>query len=315
MKLRTFFFWVVFIFALVIAWQTFVPKALPEFEAELWQIDTTSVTSVHWMNTAGEFTLVREGKKWLITHHTRTVAALPKTVEKLLTPLQSVPTQDPISVKIADWKKYGVDEATAIRGQVYDHDAILEDFWVSPLTEKDSLGMAKTYVRLAGQEEIFRVDGKLSQVFRMPFHQFRDATVLELDSLLEINTLEYFLQSDSSLFFAKAQHWQNDTVATVLDSSVVQSFLATLQTVHSTDFADRFDETRIPETFHRALELGIATQPTIRIECYQDSTWQMTFVLHSSQNPGTYFESDSTGLYQRFFGFFEQRLSSENQEL
>ncbi len=307
MKLRTFFFWVVFVFALVIAWQTFVPKALPAFEAELWQIDTGSLTSVHWTNATGEFTLVRENKKWLITYHTRTVAALPKMVDKLLTPLQSVPTQDPISTKTADWEEYGLEEATAIRVQIYEQEVLLEDFWVSPLTEKDSLGVPKTFVRLDGQEEVFRVDGKLSQVFQMPFHQFRDATVLQLDRSLEFKTLEYFLKPDSSLYFAKARHWQNDTLAASLDSVALQSFLATLQPVRSTDFADRFDETQATEAFHRALELGTVTAP-IRIECYQDSTWRLPFVLHSSQNPDTYFESDSTGLYQLFFGFFEQRL-------
>jgi len=308
MKLRTFFIWVVVLFALVVIWQTYVPRALPDFEAMLFQVDTAALTSVHWLNAEGEFTLVRESDQWLITHHTRTVEAVPRTVQNLLAPLQNVSTQDPVTTKKTDWERYGVDEAGAIRVQLYDDAALLEDLWLSPLTEKDSLGVPKTYVRLAGESEVFQVPAELSRAFQMPFFQFRNGTFLAIDSTVEIVALSYFFRPDSSLNLTQAAHWQNDTLPPTLDSTAVKTFLTHLKSIASNSFADDFDETRSDLFFHRALEMQTEGEhPNIRLECFRDTTWRKPFVLHSSQNPGTYFASDSAGLYQEFFGFFEKR--------
>jgi len=315
MRLSTFFFLTMIILGAVLAWKTLVPKVLPEFEAVLFQIDTTELTSLSWQNTKGEFILVREENKWLITHGTRTVEALPKTVSKLLQPLQKVQTYDMVAQQSSAWKNFGMDEAQATRVQLYQKGEMLEDFWLSPLTVKDSLHQLLTYVRLAGEDEVFEVSGELSRAFQLPFHRFRDPTVLRLDSLIEITALEYFLSPDSSLYFAKADHWQHENYAPLLDSTIVKTFLKNLETVESTAFADNFDDTRTTEFFHRAIALQLAHLPkSIRLECYRDSTWQQPFVIHSSQNPGNYFASDSSGLYQYFFGVFEKELTEVPEE-
>ncbi len=97
----------------------------------------------------------------------------------------------------------------------------------------------------------------------------------------------------------------------LLDSIQMHNYLGALADVSGAFFADYFDETRADELFDRALTFHLENERTITVNCYRDSTWQNRYVLHSESNPESWFESDSSGIFELFFKRFEQILPSD----
>jgi hypothetical protein len=284
--------------------QFFSGKRESSFKAELIEVDTADVTSIS-IDPKGEveeFTLKREGNQWIVTNGAVSVQATSNPVNSLLDNLTLIRTNR-IAAKSPDkWSEYEVAEGEGTRVKVYRQDELLEDFIIGRFSFDQQARSGTSYIRLAGQEEVYAVDGFQMLSFNQGMTAYRNRTLLKLKPEMKIAELDYHTPDSTYRFYRQNEQWtRNGTAA--LDSAAVATYLNALRNLSGEHFADDFDELKAGDYALKSIVLrGDNIEEPLRIDAYRDTTRERPFVLHSSQYPEVFFESDTSGLYKRVFG-------------
>jgi hypothetical protein len=148
----------------------------------------------------------------------------------------------------------------------------------------------KSYVRLAGDKEVYAVEGFLPMTFNQGFDAWRDQRFLKL-SRNDIQKITYTYPADSGFVLhndTTGWAWKLDNGP--VDSAAVAHYLSLLSHRRYSTFADGY--TAPAEADYQMLIEGKNFRPVV-IKAYRDDKHHL--VMHSSQNPETYFaDSDST---------------------
>lgn len=274
-----------------------------DFQAVLWTLDTAAVTTVSWYpenRPVQETILVRNGKHWLASQGTITTKAVPTAVQDVLAALLLVQTDKVVTQEKLRWGDFGVDDKRGIRVEIYQDDKLWKDFVVSNFTKQDSLNNTVSFMRMMGGDAVYQVNAALSTIFQRPFHVFRNDHVLVLNDPFRITQLDYFLTPDSSIQVVQTGTLSTSAASIAIDSLAWNTYLQQLQQLAPADFADDFDDGHSEPYFYRKVVLPLP-DAMLQLTCYQDTTRQPSFIIHSSQNPEAYFSSDSSGLFQQIF--------------
>lgn len=282
----------------------FSGKRESSFRTELIQVDTTKVTTIAIDPKGkdnGEITLQREDAGWLVSNGTLTVPVTPGSVDGLLRNLALIRTQR-IAAKSPDrWKEYEVTDTSGTRVRVYQDQKLLEDFIIGRFSFNPQAQSGVSFLRLTGEDEVYAVDGFEVLAFTHDFNSYRDRTVLRLKPEAIVREVDIQLPDTAYQLKRVDSQWLlNGTQA--LDSTTVADYINGLRQLSGDQFADDFDELRLDQLEQRSVALhgdGIGNPTTIYI--YRDTTRSLPFVIRSSQQPKTFFASDSSGLFQRVF--------------
>lgn len=275
------------------------------FRSELIQVDTSQVTSIVIVPQAGpdaaEIVLKRENSGWIASRQEQNTRALPDAVDRLLAGLSNIKTRRIAAKSPERWPEYEVGDGQGIRVRVFEEGDLREDFIIGRFAFNQQNQTATSFLRLAGQDEVYAVDGFLGMSFSPDFDTYRNKTLLRMQRMMEVTGFSYE-QPDTTLQFSKKETGWTLNGERALDSMAVENYLNVLRHLTGETFADDFDELQAPqfETQRLTINATNRTEPFI-VTIYRDSTRTLPFVIHSSQNPETYFASDSTGLYRQLF--------------
>lgn len=283
----------------------------PDFSAPLIQIDTAAVTTL-FIAPPGEETeiaLRREDGNWIASNGQIHLKTSQDIITAILGAIANVRTTLIVTQKPGEWADYDVLESTGTRVRVYEGQKLLEDFIVGK-TQTTPEGLTFTHLRLTDEDEVYAINGSLKNIFKLNFNDFRSKQILNIIS--EVNIGEFEWQSpDTLLQFQRTDTgWRQGEM--ILDSLKVEKYLRSLRNISGNYFADDFDEVQDADLLFEVLTIpNNQTDEPFVISCYRDTTRQMPFIIHSSQNRDAYFSSDSTDIYQRIFKNLRILLPSE----
>lgn len=271
------------------------------FESVLIESDTAAVSSIVIQSPGEpEFSLVREAGKWILTDGRRNVSADPEPVRQLLAALIKVETRQVVAKDKNLWAVYGVDEAHATRVRLYEKGQLKEDFLLGN-EDLDATSQATiSFLRISGEIPVFAVDGFLMSHIGKTFNSYRNRLLLRMKREMEMTVFRWESPDTTLVFERSPGGWTLG--GTILDSMAVEDYLNAFRNISAEDFADDFDELEAEEKWHKKLVIKGKNMPgAFEITCFADALRKPPFVLVSSQNPKTFFSSDSTGLYGRIF--------------
>lgn len=289
------------------------PKKDRTFKTELIEVDTAAIQSI--VLTPGgeevEVTLSRSNNAWIASDGTSNVKAKKGSVAAWLNVLQLVKTNRIAAKKAEKWPEFELGDDQGLRIQVYDGSNKLEDFILGKFDFNPELRTATSYIRLSGENEVYATDGMPFITVGRKFDDFRDNTIIRMTREMEVTNFELQLPDTTLRFSKQSGDWMiNESLA--LDSMKVENYLNFLRNISGETVAEDFDDSQLNNLEQRTLRLsGNQIATPFMVYCYTDTTRSEPFVIRSNQNPETYFSSDSSGIFNKFFPNVEE-LRIEN---
>ena len=290
--------------------RVFDTKRDRSFQSELIQIDTSRISAIH-IDPGGtdqpSFRIEREDHAWIATNGQLSDRARSEAVDALLRNLHLIETKRIVAKQSDKWSDYEVGEGQGTRIEIYVDDEKEEEFIVGRFNFNQQTRTGISYIRLAGQNEVYAVDGFQTLTFGQGYDTYRDKTLIKLSPEQEIQAVRY-QSADTTLSLRRSEGgiWARADGQAV-DSASMATYLNRLRKLQGTEFADDFDEMEAQD--YQAGQLLIETTDPPRefiLTLYRDTSRQKPFVLQSSYDPKVFFASDSTGLYRQTFGQFEE---------
>lgn len=276
-------------------------QASQPLHTELISVDTVLISRLRLRGPEPKqlIELQRQEADWIASNGQVHLKALSAPVRSLLQNLLNITTIDISTTSESEWGSYGLAAEQATRVEVFKGTDNISDFYVSQpgsSATKDSL----SYIRFQGETEVYAVRGLQTAPFYQTFAAFRPKTIVHLPPDSKIDSFSYVLADSSYTIKNTKAGWQFNGL-TLEDPSWISRFLANIQHLSSDAFADDFDDNRAGVIKLPSLHLHPSqAEAPVLIEMYQDTLREKPYVFRSTQNPGTWFESDSAKLYQHF---------------
>jgi len=258
---------------------------------QLVSLDSAKVTDIVISPKQGNgsvITLSRTSGKWTVSQAGKTVKADQNGPSAMLAALTNVKPKSLAAVSKAKWEKYEVTDSLGTRVKAMNGSKVLTDIVMGKFSFQQQPQSMTSFVRLTGKDQVFSVDGPVAMGFNRPFDQFRDRSFLKINKA-NVTKISYEAGGVSKTVSKQGNTWIGS------DSTSVDTYLNGLANLSGTGFKDGFQG---------GTPIGKVTvegnnMPATVVSCYQDGNG---FVLQSSQNPDTWFSSDSTATYQSVFG-------------
>jgi hypothetical protein len=282
------------------------PTQRSNLKKELVSLDTASVTQIKLIPKVEgtEITFKRTGSQWTVTKFGKEYHVDLGAATGLLSQLVGLKPQKMVSSKKEKWNDYQVGDSTtsvqvfAGSEQVADLKIGRIGFNQNPAQMQQQqyggggFGGAFTYVRLADEDEVYTVEGFLESSFNRKLNDWRNKTLIRIKT--EDITKISFNYPDSGFVVEKRdKKWWIGTVAA--DSNKMKTYLNQFDFKNATSFADDFVTNRAADL---SLVVDGAAGTLATIKAWKRET---DWILESTQQPGVFFSSEGSGLFQTLF--------------
>lgn len=289
----------------------YVSENESNFKSQLTTFDKDEVTKIEYIkkgNQKNRTILERKDDGWTTIKNDKKFSADNQMVGRLISQLYKL-SVDRVEAKGKDkWENYKVNEASSTRVKMYAEDELLTDIFIGKFSFSQPEGRQKsprrrrpnrenmtTFVRLAGEEEVYAVNGFLSRLFPEDVNQLRDRTLVDATNG-EINKIEFSGKYNYSLNSGTGS-WKVDNRPA--DSATAASYVSILKTIRGNSFADVRQES-LSEPIQTAV-IERASDTPITIKAYEaPGSKGYDYVMHSSVNKGAWFTSEGK-LFDRIF--------------
>lgn len=260
-------------------------------------VDTTGTTEIDlYPYHAGrqEIKLLNTPTGWQIRSGSLAVSPTAGSAEALLGALVNVPTTRLVSRSKARWDNYKVGDTTGTRVVIYKGKDPLADYYIGndaspaaggpPATAGRSGG---TYIRANGHDEVYAAESYLEPMVDKTFADWRDKNLLRLSTS---NVTGISFQGTPGFILSKKDStWWLNGGRVSTDS--VNRYLNALQYYDLSHFVDDFSASASPD---RSILFSGAKTPIATLQAWKqpDGSW----VINSSQNPGSYFAIGDSAL-------------------
>ncbi len=301
MNNKTLFFIFLGLLAIYGLSQVFTGKRTSNFDTELIQVDTSQVNRII-INTkppaSEEITLQREGAGWIASSGSVNTKATSTAIQSLLSNIRLIQTKYIAANSEEKWADYEVGEEQGTRIQVFDGETLLEDFISGRFAFDQQAQTGTSYIRLMSGKEVYAVDGFQTLTLGQGFNSYRNRMLTNTppNTAFEEVTIA---QGDESFTLSKGPAgWMFGDQ--LLDSMKVENYVQQFTNLRGETFADDFDELAAANyKFGQVSLKGPQVPQGFSIDIYRDTSRINPFVFQSNQNPETWFDSDSTGLFQQ----------------
>ena len=287
--------WIIFasLLALFLLSKLFSKKTVRSFTTDIIQIDSTVVDKIVFHNTppATPFQLLKSNGSWKVKNDNLEADAMSSTVTALLQNLNSIKAERPIAKTEDKWAEYEVDDTKGKRIELFNGSKKLEDLVIGRFNFNQQTRSAKSYIRRSNDNNVYVVDGFISMTISQSMDSYRNKKLLSLQS--DIQELQLQTETGNSSL-KKENYWLNQS-GEVLDSTAMASYTNALKNLTGSTFYDAGVPSGNPL---KQLEIMTSAGEKSIIKCYSTDG---SFVIHSSQNPESYFSSDSTGVFKSLF--------------
>lgn len=281
-------------------------KTEKSFKTELVQLDTSKITTILLYPKAEDLEEIRfvlNGNNWTVSKDGVISDVGDNSVEGLLAQLIQVKPKRLAARSTEKWEEYQLTDSLATRIRVIEkgNNETL-DLMIGKFTyqqSNDPYGgrgnvIGTTYVRLWDEEEIYAVDGFLSMSVNREFNSWRNQVITNTRKE-DVTKLIFSYPADTGFIALK-----NDSIwmanGEVADSLKIDQFLSSLSYKNSSEFTDDFTPSSNPD-FQLTIEGNNFSPVSIQVFSIAGDL----YVINSSLNPGSYFQSKREGLYSDLF--------------
>ncbi len=286
-----------------------IPHQQSTLKTDLVSLDTSAVSTI--MITTGNQTgksieFNKNGDTWTVSQGDVTAKEEKGAAEGILATLATVKPQRLVATSPAKWKDFELSDsaATAITFR-NSSGKNLGGILVGKFTYQQPSGAygqyggrsfsGSSYVRIPGDKKVYAVDGFMSMMLRRSFDAWRDKTFIRTDRN-DITGVTFDYPADSSFVLAyQDSAWYAG--GNPADSLIASGYLNQISSSQGSSIRDHYTPSGKP-LYVMTIE-GKNMNP-MKVECYQGEN-PKEYILHSGQNPGIYFVSGKSGLFDRLF--------------
>ncbi len=277
------------------------------FMSELTDIDTSAVTAmiIHSAGNEDPVRLERQGSNWVVVEGDASHNADNRQAEQMLNTLADL-TSTRLAAKEKDrWENYEVTDSLGTRVQVEAGKKEAADLYIGKFSYSQppqqamspyggqQQGTMTSYVRLAGEKEVYAVEGFLRMMFSRSTSEFRDRSVLQV-SRNELSRIAIRTPGEQFSLAKSENNWMIDGL--MADSAAMADYLSGIRQLTSNNFLE--DEARVSgaPTHSVTLENESGTRIGQVNAWFRDST---DIAVTSSINPGTIFDGTANDLFSK----------------
>jgi hypothetical protein len=202
------------------------------------------------------FIFTRKGKEWIISEGNVSGRADQRSAEYMKSQLEHISPDRLASNDPAEWKDYNVNDSLGTRVVfLYDKDTAL-DVIVGRFSYIPSRKQAITYLRLAGQKEVYAIDGMLAMNISEEFNAWRDRKIVPDEYVTGWNKLTFAYPNDSGFALQKdtnTNQWAFSD-GKVPDSLAVAHILQDISGQNYGTFINNFDSSGKQPVFSLRIE-------------------------------------------------------------
>jgi hypothetical protein len=277
------------------------------FKTELVTIDTSKVSSIllypHAEN-GEEVRFTKKENKWSVQKKNTIDEVENKMIEHLLQELVAIKPQNLAAKTSAEWKDFQLTDSLATRVKVIEEggkqtlDLLIGK--LTPVRNGNNGGFQGnnvsgiSYVRLAGENEVYGVNGFLPFTFNQPFNGFRNHTFVKF-APNEVKKVSFSYPADSSFTLIRNGATWNIAGKTA-DSTKISNYLNGISNLNNSEFVDEFT----PVNPLMVLTIERDTASSIVVKCFSGKK-ENEYILNSSLNPKAYYTSSSGGVFSSLF--------------
>lgn len=277
------------------------------FNSSITSIDTAKVSAITIFSKAKKepIELTKSDNKWQIKIGNKQFGADENYLKNMVMTLGTLEATRVVAKGKEMWAEYEVTDSAATHVIVKESKKVTADIYIGKFTYKQPAnanpymqqrGTLTSYVRLAGEKEVYAVDGVLSMAFNRDPNDFRDHTIIkvEKDRLTKLT----FVRPEGPFYLMKKDNqWMIDGIPA--DSVKVAEYLNSISLLSSSNY---IDESLISSTnidYQLTIEGENIPQP-IYIKANKADTANI-YAIISSLNTGNFFSGKESGLTDKIF--------------
>ncbi|SHI64333.1 DUF4340 domain-containing protein [Pseudozobellia thermophila] len=277
------------------------------FDPEIIELDTAAIDKLSIYppaRTSEEpIHISRSQNGWEVSRGTIRSKANQTLVKSALGQLQDIKAQRLVAKTEDKWASYELTDSLARKLEIQDKDGGTSTVYFGktsydqPATPQygPASTTGSTYFRINDRPETYTLKNQIASAFNRTFNTWRNSEFIKLKEE-DIKEVKFERAGEEAFSLLKKDStWTLSGLQA--DSTKVARYLNTLRNQSSSRFADDFEP---KEEALRTLTVRGASMDDLVVKAYAGDS-ENEFLLHSSQHPETYIESDSTGLYKRLF--------------
>jgi hypothetical protein len=257
---------------------------------KLLALDTAKVSSIHIAPAGDEkkvIRLARAGHSWTIDNGQHKGKVELVGVKNALSAVAEIRPARMITQKKEKWETYNVD-STGTHVKVFAGEAVAGEFWVG----KNTTGTS--YVRLAGDNEVYEIAAPIESYFNKTFSGWRDKSFSRLEPE-KVSAITFQYPGDSSFVLRKGKNkWRSDNLE--VDSASVARYLSKLRSKQIPTFEENF----VPQA-EASYELSFSNDSGKMLIVRGWSTSEGKWILTSSLQNEVYFSTKDSSLIGDLF--------------
>jgi hypothetical protein len=287
------------------------------FKSELVTVDTADINKVLIIPQIGsgdEITLSKTGYEWSLNSAGKSYMPDNGMIRRVLASLVNLKPERVAATSDSKWKEMQVTDSTATRVKLLNGDKVITDIYLGKFNYtqpkgqqqnpyQQNQGKMSTFVRLAGENVVYVVDGYLKMNVPAQLNSYRNKTLCKAnpEDITRV-TLKYPNNENLILTKTNDQWLINDFPA---DSAKTAQYINKLRNVTSANFAEGIPSASSPS--HYAKIEGNNILP-IEIKAFPaDSVHQ--YILTSSLVPETKFSNEKGGIFEKIFPMKEEFIA------
>jgi len=257
------------------------------FRAELVTIDTSKVDKLVILKGGDSFEVLKEQSGWkVMIGNNKTAEASSVSVRNAMISLlgikpNRIATRDP-----EKWSDYQTD-SSGTRVQVFEGNNNVLDLIIGRFGMRGNQQF-HTFVRLSEDNEVYAADNFMGMTFPSDPAGYRNTNFLQTN-IDSISQVVFRYPGDSSFILKRAdEKWQ--VGVKFADSTNVLDYLSNLRFVTNSNFVDDIEPAAlINPTF--SIEINGNSSESVLAEAFSHPKYG--YILHSSENPKSYFSDNS----------------------
>jgi hypothetical protein len=244
--------------------------------------------------------LFLDQKQWKVSGNGLIYSADPITLKRLVNDLSQLKIETLAGTSKNNWSEFQVTDSSAIKVTIEERGSktlfIGKFSYQPPANPNDRQGSMSSYVRVAGQDETYSVQGFLRMNFAPAINSYRNR-FLTKSSSDQFTKLTYSYPGDSSFVLLKVNNkWMIDGAP--VDTIQLESYLTELEHLNSYEFADTIKHNNQP-IFSVKIE-GATLPSAIELNAYQKISGE-GYLIKSSYNPEALFNGSALNLVSKIF--------------
>ncbi len=279
------------------------------FRSQLTDFDSARVTSVviYPKSQKDQIVLKKDGRSWSVQEGNKKYSADESAVKNAIENLISMTAIRMASRDKSSWKEFEVTDSSSTRVQVLTGKKVVADLFIGKFTYQQpknanqyqymrQRGTLTSYVRIAGDDAVYALDGLLSMTFNRQASDFRNRVIIKSEAK-DWNKLSFAIPGGSFNLIKQNEKWMIDGI--LADSASVAKYLNGIQNLSSVNYIDQPALDKTEPDYTLSIE-GANLQNPIKIKAFRTDTANM-YALTSSMNEGSYFSGKQSGLFTKIF--------------